>query len=86
MFPRRFPTDGAFKTKNGRKGNFVSRKVEFSLSNLHSLVSSGIQGAVISKMVGRTKIKLLQDMFASSIPTIVVFHAKKGWKGNFSME
>jgi len=77
MLPSRFPIVGIFQAKSGRKTNFLRREREFSLSNLHSLVSSGLQGDVISKLMGFMEIRLFEGKFPSGFTTIGVFHAKK---------
>jgi len=82
MFPSRFPIVNVFQAKNGRKGNFPWKKKELSLSNLRSLVLPGLQGALISKMMGHTELKVLEAMFTGRSPTVRVFKAKNGRKMN----
>jgi len=57
--------------------------MEISLSHLHSHVLPSFHGALITKIMGRTEIKLLELMFLSRFPTVGVFQAKKGRKENF---
>jgi len=68
------------------KGIFYGEKNEFSLSNPRSLVSPCLQGARISKMMGRTELKLLEAMFPNKFPTVGVFQGRKWPEREFSME
>jgi len=55
LCPGKFATIQVFKVKNDRKGNFRPKKREFSLPNVRSLVFPFPEGAVTSKMMGRTR-------------------------------
>jgi len=83
MFPNIFRTVGVCQTKKAPKGNFLWKNREFSLWNLRSLVSLGLRGAVMSKMMGRTEPMLLEAIFRKRFPTVDVFQPKNGSKGNF---
>jgi len=86
MFPNRFPTVGLFLPKNGRKGNFLRKNREFSLWSLHVLVSPGVEDAVMSKMMGRTDLMLLEAKFPNRFATVGLFEPKNGRKWNFLMK
>jgi len=62
---------------------FQLRKMEISLPHLDSHVSRGFHVALITKIICQTEIKLLEVMFLSKFPTVGVFHAKNGRRGNF---
>jgi len=83
IFPNKFSTVGLSQPKNGWKGNILWKNREFSLWSLLVLVSPGVQGAVMSKMMGRTYLMLLEAMYPNRFPTVGLFHPKHGWKGNF---
>jgi len=73
MFLNRFPTVGLFQPKNWRKWNFLLKIGEFSQWSLRVLVSPGVQGAVMSKMMGRTDLMLLDAMYPNRFPAIGLF-------------
>ena len=58
-----------------KQGIFI---VEFRV-----LLSAGLQGAVMSKMMGGIDGMLLEAMFPNRFPTVVLFQPKNGRKGNF---
>jgi len=73
MFPNRFPTVGLFQPKKGRKGNFLWKNKEVSQWSLRFLISPGVQGAVMSKKMRRTDVKLLEAMFPNRFKTVGLF-------------
>jgi len=83
MYPNRFPIVGLFQPKNGRKGNFLWKNREFPLWSLRVPVSPGVQGAAISKILGRTDLMLLEAMYPNRFSTIGLFQPKNGQKRNF---
>jgi len=82
-FFNRFPTIGLFDSKNGRKGNFLRKIKKLSLWSLHVLFSLVVQGAMMSKMMGRFDLMLFKAMFPNSFPTAGLFDPKNGRNGNF---
>jgi len=69
--------------QNGKKGNFLWKNREFSLWSLRVLVSPGVQGVEMSKMMGRTDLMLLEAMFHDKFPAIRLFLPKKAGKEIF---
>ena len=68
-----FPTLVLFQQKNGRKGNFLWKNREFSLWSLRYFLSRGVQGAAMSKMMGRTDLLLFEAMLIQRFPTVGLF-------------
>jgi len=73
----------AFSAKKWPESEFSIENREFSLCSPRVLVSSSVRGAVMSKMMGRTDLMLLEAIFLNKFPTVGPFQPKKCWKCNF---